>query len=44
MLTFVNDETGRFVDNALGTLVILTSTREGQLKLMLFSNKLSHEK
>ena len=44
MLTFVNDETGRFADNALGTLVILTSTREGQLKLMLFSNKLSQEK
>ena len=44
MLTFVNDETGRFVDNALGTLVILASTREGQLKLMLFSNKLSQEK
>ena len=44
MLTFVNDETGRFVDNALGTLVILTSTREEQLELVLFSNKLSQEK
>ena len=44
MLTFVNDETGRLVDNALGTLVISTSTREGQLKLTLLSNKLPQEK
>ena len=44
MLTFVNDETGRFVYNALGILMILASTGEGQLKLTLLSNKLPQEK
>ena len=46
MLTFVNDETGQLVDNALYRYPCdLGIYKRGTIKLlMLFSNKLSQEK